>query len=223
MLGKKGLAILMLTAAGLILVSVAAAAQPVTVDQMLAALGEGPTLGAPDAPVTIIEFSDFQCSFCKKFWQGTIPRLKETYVKPGRVRIVYRHLAILGEHSVQAALAAECAGEQRKFWDYHDQLFGAQGPLPYTRAKLLGYASGLNLDGDAFSQCLESGKYAKKVERETRAGQLLGARGTPTFFMNGQLLIGAHPFETFQAIIQELEKAPVPGSAEPSQKRGQGR
>lgn len=208
---KSWRTVLLLTAAGLAFVPTRAASQTATVDQILAALGKGPALGDTSAPVTITEFSDFQCSFCKKFWAETLPRLKEMYIKPGRVRFIYRHLAILGEHSVQAALAAECAGEQGKFWEYHDRLFAAQGPLAFTRAKLKRYAQELNLDGDAFSRCLESGKYMKKVEGETGAGQFLGARGTPTFFINGRLLIGAHPFETFEAVIQELEQVSVPG------------
>ncbi|MFN3476038.1 MAG: DsbA family protein [Candidatus Methylomirabilales bacterium] len=220
--GWRGV-LLLTAAAGLAFVPTKAASQTATVDQILAALGKGPTLGGTSAPVTIIEFSDFQCSFCKKFWAETLPRLKKTYIKPGRVRFVYRHLAILGEHSVQAALAAECAGEQGKFWEYHDKLFAAQGPLAFTRVKLKQYAQELNLQIDAFSRCLESGKYAKKVEGETEVGQFLGARGTPTFFINGRLLIGAHPFETFEAVIQELEKASVPGRGGPSQGKEQGR
>lgn len=223
MFWKTRLAIPVLTIAGLLLGPVAVATQPVAVDQILGALGTGPALGAPEAPVTIIEFSDFQCSFCRKFWAETLPRLKETYIKPGRVRFVYRHLAILGEHSVQAALAAECAGEQGKFWEYHDKLFAAQGPLAFTRVKLTRYAQELNLSIDAFSRCLESGKYAKKVEGDTGVGQFLGARGTPTFFINGRLLIGAHPFETFEVVIQELEKAPASGRGGPSQGKEQGR
>jgi protein-disulfide isomerase len=203
------LLVLMLAASGM-LASGTAAAQSITVEQILGALAEGPALGPLEAPVTIIEFSDFQCSFCKKFWAETFPRLKEAYIKPGRVRFVYRHLAILGEHSVQAALAAECAGDQRKFWEYHDRLFGSQGPLAYTRTRLAGYAKELDLDVGGFGQCLESGKYLKKVETDTKLAQFLGARGTPAFLVNGRLLIGAHPFETFETVIQAAEKASAP-------------
>ena len=98
--------------------------------------GAAPTLGSPSAPVTIIEFSDFQCSFCKRFWVETLPRLKEAYLDTGKARFIYRHFAILGKHSEQAALAAACAQEQGKFWEYHDQLFRNQGGLAFTEAKL---------------------------------------------------------------------------------------
>lgn len=209
--GSTGrLAIAVVIGAGLILGPVLAASQTETVDQILRGLGKGPVLGDPSAPVTIIEFSDFQCSFCKRFWAETFPGLKETYIKQGRVLFAYRHLAILGEHSVQAAQAAECAGEQGKFWGYHDKLFANQGPFAYTTARLRRYATELNLDGDAFNRCLESGRYAEKVQGETGVGLLLGARGTPTFFINGRMLIGAHPFGTFEAAIKELERGPRP-------------
>ena len=103
------------------------ASQPLSVEETLAALGKGPTLGSAGAPVTIVEFADFQCSFCKKFWADTLPKLKESYVKKGQVRIIYRHFAILGKFSEQAAMAADCAGEQGQFWEYHDKLFANQG------------------------------------------------------------------------------------------------
>ena len=161
------------------------------------------TLGSPDAPVTMVEFSDFQCSFCRKFWADTFPRLKETYIKAGQVRFVYQHFAVLGEHSVAAAKAVECAREQGKFWPYHDKLFDSQGGLAFTDAKLRGYARDLGLDAEAFARCLDSRRYQQKVEDETRLGFQLGARGTPTFFLNGRMLAGAQPFEVFQTAIEE--------------------
>lgn len=161
------------------------------------------TLGSPDAAVTIVEFSDFQCSFCRKFWAETLPRLKETYIKAGQVRFVYQHFAVLGDHSVAAAKAVECAREQGKFWPYHDKLFDRQGGLAFTDAKLRRYARDLGLDAQAFAHCLDSPKYQQKVGEETRLGFLLGARGTPTFFLNGRMLAGAQPFEVFQTAIEE--------------------
>ncbi len=113
-----------------------AASTGLSVEETLATLGKGPTLGSLDAPVLIVEFSDFQCGFCRKFWGDTFPKLKSTYIDKGQLRFVYRHFAILGKHSVQAAQAAECAGEQGKFWSYHDKLFGKQGALAFTEAKL---------------------------------------------------------------------------------------
>ena len=181
-----------------------AASQSVSIEEALEALGKGHALGSANAPVTIVEFSDFQCSFCKKFWADTLPKLvKETHIKKGQVRFVYRHFAILGKHSVQAAQGAECAGKQGKFWEYHDRLFANQGGLAFTDSKLKQYARELRLNVRAFTQCLDSAKYKETVEGETAVAGFLGARGTPTFFVNGRLLVGAQPFEVFQSVIEE--------------------
>ena len=189
-------------AAGLTFAGAATAGQQAAGPQTFASEPER-TLGSPDAPVTMVEFSDFQCSFCRKFWAETLPRLKETYIKTGQVRFVYQHFALLGEHSVAAAKAVECAREQGKFWPYHDKLFDSQGGLAFTDAKLRRYARDLGLDAGAFAPCLDSRKYQQKVEDETKLGFLLGARGTPTFFLNGRILAGAQPFEVFQTAIEE--------------------
>ncbi len=179
------------------------ASKPLSIEETLAALGKGPTLGSVGAPVTMVEFADFQCSFCRKFWADTFPKLKETHIKQGRVRIIYRHFAILGKFSEQAAMAAECAGEQGKFWEYHDQLFANQGGLAFTQSKLKQYARQIRLKPESFDGCLAGEKYRKKVEGETAVAASLGARGTPTFFVNGRLMVGAQPFEVFQAVIEE--------------------
>jgi len=174
---------------------------------------DGPTKGSEKAPVTIIEFSDFQCSFCRKFWQTTFPLIEKKYIQTGKVKFVYRHFAILGKPSTAAAQAAECAGEQGKFWDYHDKLFSSAGsPLAFTDGKLKGYAKELGLKSQAFNQCLDSGKHLKKVEDETATAAFLGARGTPAFLLNGKLFAGAQPFEVFEAAIEEeLKKAASSG------------
>ena len=179
------------------------ASQPLSVEETLAALGKGPTLGSASAPVTIVEFADFQCSFCRKFWADTLPKLKESYVKQGRVRIIYRHFAILGKFSEQAAMAADCAGEQGKFWEYHDTLFANQGGLAFTQSKLEQYARSLGLKAASFDRCLTSEKYRKKVEGETAVAASLGTRGTPTFFVNERLMVGAQPFDVFRNVIEE--------------------
>jgi protein-disulfide isomerase len=183
-------------------------AQSLQLEEILRVLGQGPAKGAESAPITTIEFSDFQCSYCRKFWNETLPRLEAEYVKPGKIRFIYRHLAILGEQSVSAGQAAECAREQGKFWEYHDRLFASQGPFAFTMGNLKHYAKELGLDIAAFNQCLASGKYAQKVDAETGVGKMLGLRGTPSFFINGRPLVGAQPYETFQLLIEdELEKA----------------
>jgi len=179
------------------------ASRSLSVEETLAALGKGPALGSMNAPVTIVEFADFQCSFCRKFWADTLPKLKESYVKQGRVRIIYRHFAILGKFSEKAGMAVECAGEQGKFWEYHDQLFANQGGLAFTQSKLEQYARELGLKAANFKRCLTAEKYRKKIEGETAVAASLGARGTPTFFVNGRLMVGAQPFEAFQSIVEE--------------------
>ena len=179
------------------------ASSALSVKETLDALGKEPVLASINAPVTIVEFADFQCSFCRKFWADTLPKLKESYVKQGQLRIMYRHFAILGKFSEQAAMAADCAGEQGKFWEYHDQLFANQGALAFTQSKLEHYARALGLKADNFDRCLTSEKYRKKVEGETAVAASLGGRGTPTFFVNERLMVGAQPFNVFQTIIEE--------------------
>lgn len=166
-------------------------------------VGAGPILGSATAPVTIIEFSDFQCSFCKKFWAATLPKLKEAYIDKGKVRFLYRHFAILGKHSEQAAVASECAAEAGKFWEYHDQLFKHQGVLAFTEAKLEQYADAIGLNARTFGTCLKTRKYQGKVERETAAAVGLGGRGTPFFIVNQRFLVGAQPYVVFQKTIEE--------------------
>lgn len=194
------------------------AAQPTNVEDIVAALARnGPTKGNDKAPVVLIEFSDFQCSFCRKFWQTTLSPIEKKYINTGRVRFLYRHFAILGKHSVAAAQAAECAHEQGKFWAYHDRLFASAGtPFAFTNGKLKGYAKQIALKAQNFNQCLDSGKYLDKVEGETAVAAFLGARGTPAFLLNGQLLVGAQPFEVFEAAIEkELKKTSSRRKAKP--------
>jgi protein-disulfide isomerase len=200
------------------LVSTSALAQPIKKDEIFALLTkDGPTRGSDNAPVTLIEFSDFRCSFCRKFWQMTLPLLDEKYISTGKVRFIYRHFAVLGKPSELAAQAAECAGEQAKFWEYHDKLFaGAGSPFVLTNDKLKRYAKELGLKDQAFNQCLDSGRHLKKVEGETSVAALLGARGTPAFFFNGRLIVGAQPFEVFESLIEEsLKNSSLSGKAKP--------
>jgi len=185
--------------AALVILPRNAESRSVSVEETLAALGNGPTLGTTVAPVTIVEFSDFQCSFCKKFWADTLPRLKETPIKKGQVRFVYRHFAILGKHSVQAAQGAECAREQGQFWEYHDTVFNNQDQLSDTI--LSTWAGEIGLDVKKFDDCLESGKYKEKVQADSNDAGSYGVSGTPSFFINGKLLVGAQPYEAFQQVI----------------------
>jgi protein-disulfide isomerase len=180
--------------------------------------GPGPTKGREDAPITMVEFSDFQCSFCRKFWKETLPRIVAEYTETGKVRFLYRHFVALGPASAGAAEAAECAGEQGKFWPYHDLLFERAGA--FAEGKLKAYAGELGLEPKAFDACLASGRHQERIVAESSIARSLGASGTPAFLVNGRLLIGAHPFSTFKAILDAAlarvsEKASVGRSTSP--------
>ena len=175
--------------------------------------GSGPMKGAADAPVVMVEFSDFQCGYCRLFWRETLPKIEERYIREGKVRFVYRHMAIRGEASVLAAQAASCAHDQGKFWQYHDVLWSKASPLAFAAAQLKRYAAELQLEEKSFTACLDSGKHAKQVEAETILGHALGANGTPSFLVNGQLVVGAYPFEFFERGLDAMLAA---GAGEPS-------
>jgi protein-disulfide isomerase len=166
-------------------------------------LGPGQTKGTATAPVIMEEFSDFQCSYCGKFSRETLPRLTATYIDTGKVRLIYRHFAILGPASEAAAEASACAGAQGHFWPYHDRLFASQGRLAFNRKSLLRLAQELPLELAAFTACLDSGRFRSQIEAETNAAMDLGLRGTPGFVINGRQMAGALPFKLFQSVIEE--------------------
>jgi protein-disulfide isomerase len=176
--------------------------------------GPGPSRGAAETQIVMVEFSDFQCGYCRKFAFETLPRIEERYIRTGKMRFVYRHMAVLGPPSMQAAQAASCAFEQGKFWEYHDTLFRNRSPLAFSVTELKRSAADLKLDGQEFAACLDSGKYAERVKVETAIGRALGANGTPSFLVNGQLAIGALPFDMFREGIDALltadQKSPGP-------------
>jgi protein-disulfide isomerase len=184
----------------------------VTRADLVAALEKnpGPGKGSEKAPVVLVEFSDFQCGYCGKFAKETLPRIEGAFVRPGKVRFVYRHMTLFGEASELAAEASTCAFDQGKFWPYHDILFEKRSPLAFTRAKLKQYAVNIGLNEKGFGACLDSRKFEDIVETETLLGRALGATGTPAFLLNGELVIGAHPFESFRARIEAALKAKRP-------------
>jgi len=173
-----------------------------------------PAKGSPDAPVTIIEYSEFQCPYCALFVKETLPLIEENYIATRKVRLIFRNFPV-HQQAVVAAGAAVCAQEQDKFWPMHDTLFAQQeewsGNTDFL-ALLQGYAKDIALDTDKFTSCLipEEGKEPKwldKLERDFEAGQEAGVQGTPSFLINDQLIVGAQPFEVFQEVIeQELAK-----------------
>jgi protein-disulfide isomerase len=160
--------------------------------------------GNPDAPVTIIEFADFQCPYCGRFAADAWQQLDETYIQNGTVRFGYQHFAFLGPESQWAAEASECAAEQDAFWAYHDLLFDRQSGEnrgAFSKDNLKQFAAEAGLNTGSFNACLDSGKYVSLVQTETAGAQSLGVNGTPAFLVNGRPLVGAQPFQVFQQVI----------------------
>jgi protein-disulfide isomerase len=159
-----------------------------------------PFKGSQNAPITIIEFSDFQCSYCKRVLT-VLNQVLERY--PTQVKLAFRDFPIQNIHpqAQKAAEAAHCAAEQGKFWEYHDLLFEKQDSLP--QADHVEHAKSLGLEVAAFQTCVDSRKYKEKVERNYADGVKAGVSGTPAFFINGRLLSGAQPLEAFKAVIDE--------------------
>ncbi|PIS42066.1 MAG: hypothetical protein COT24_05500 [Candidatus Kerfeldbacteria bacterium CG08_land_8_20_14_0_20_40_16] len=152
-----------------------------------------------NAPVTLVEFSDFECPYCEKHFP-TLNKILDDY--PGKVRLVYKHfpLASLHPNAQKAAEASECADEQDKFWEYHDKLFAGQ-PTGFSLDKFKQWAKDLGLKADQFNNCLDNGKYAQKVQTDAQEGQQKGVQGTPATFVNGRLVSGAAPYDSFKQVI----------------------
>lgn len=182
------------------------------------------SLGDPNAPVKIVEYSDFQCPFCNRHHQTTERKIFETYVATGKVYYTYRTMGnflsdniaryngVQSSESIDSANAVYCAGEQNLFWEYYDILFANQtgeGVGDYSIPRLKAYAKEIDgLDIKQFNDCLESHKYYDRAMQDYKDGTDAGVTGTPSFVINGQLLVGAQPFEKFQEVIEaELAKA----------------
>jgi protein-disulfide isomerase len=160
--------------------------------------------GSLDAPVTIVEFADFQCPFCQKT-EATLKALLSKY--DGRVKLAFLDFPLTEIHgqAEQAAEAARCAGEQAKFWEYHDELFADQSKL--DEVSLIARAHNMHLDEHAFSSCLASGKFKQDIQANRDEGIQIGVTGTPAYFVNGVLLSGALPQAEFEKVIDH-ELAP---------------
>jgi protein-disulfide isomerase len=158
-----------------------------------------PVKGPMSAPITIVEYSDYQCPFCARV-NPTLDRIMQTY--GDKVRIVFKDFPLPNHaEAPKASEAAHCAGEQGKYWELHDRLFANQQALQIPQIKQ--YAATLALDMNAFNQCLDSGKHASRVEENMKTGEALGVASTPTLYVNGRPVVGAQPFEFFKAIIDE--------------------
>jgi len=172
-----------------------------------------PVIGNLDAPITIIEFSDFQCPFCARFYSQTLPLIYEEYIDQGKVKLVFRDFPIQSIHpnAVPAAVASECANEQGKFKEMHDILFDNQNQ--WSRQETVDalslfsqYATEIQLEQETFDSCLTSGKYIEEIQKDLNDGQNYGVSGTPGFFVgNDQIgyvqIKGAQPFDIFKKVI----------------------
>ncbi len=192
---------------------------PIVVENV--SVDDDPSWGPEDAPVTIVEFSEFLCPYCQRFAEQTLPLIQDAY--EGKVRYVYRDFIVHGEPSLKISEAAECADDQGKFWEYHDNLWenyqavGQQtGDIAGLVASLKTYAADLGLDTATFNDCLDSDKYASEVQKDSQDAASYGVTGTPGFFINGQLVMGAQPFDNFKAVIDAALQGGESGSALPT-------
>ncbi len=161
-------------------------------------LGDAPVRGNPDATVTIVEFSDFECPFCRRS-QDTLKQVEEKY--KGKLKMAFKDFPLsFHQRAIPAAQAARCAGELGKYWEFHDKLFSGEGlsDQDFTR-----YAKEVSLDEAAFDACMASNKYQKEIAADMSQGKSLGVTGTPAYFINGRLISGAQPLEAFSAIIDQ--------------------
>ncbi len=172
-----------------------------------------PVRGSVDAPITIIEFSDFHCGFCGRFAAETLDPLLKNY--EGKIRLVYRDYPFQTSGSLVAALAGQCMNDQGKFWEFHDLTFKNQQAL--TREQFISYAEQLGVDVATFTTCLDSQKYMDKVRKDVADAQTLGVNGTPAFFVNGRFISGAQPYTFFASYIDEelgkLNESTVPSAS----------
>jgi len=158
-------------------------------------------LGEVDAPVTIIVFGDYECPFCERMYQDAEQQIRDEYVATGKARIVYRDFPLsFHPAAMPAALAAECAGDQGKYWNYHDALFDRQAEI--ESMDYVALADELELDVDVFTQCFETEKYADEVAKDFQDGANAGVEGTPATFINGKLVSGAQPYSVFKQVIE---------------------
>jgi len=170
-----------------------------------------PILGSASAPITIIEFGDYQCEQCYKWYHNTKDSIVQNYIETGKANLIFVDLAILGRDSPKAAAATYCAEEQGKYWEYHDLLYTFQegvnsGWANYERLKA--FAFSLELDTELFDSCVDSGKFSKRVQFNTNEAKKQGATGTPTFIIvnsEGQQKIGgAQPYSVFQKVLDSM-------------------
>ena len=177
-------------------------------------IGDDPVKGDFNAPITVVEFSDFQCPFCARFHEQTLPQLQKEYIDTGKIKLVFRDMPLsFHANAMSAAVASECANEQGKFWQYHDVLFTNQaqwqsiesGEITKTFSQ---YATDLGIETASFEACLGSQGIADEINKDMRDAAQYGVSGTPTFFIGTEKdgfvkLVGAQPFEAFKNTIEK--------------------
>jgi len=171
-----------------------------------------PILGSESAPITIVEFGDYQCHQCFNWFHNTKDSIVENYIDTGKANLVFVDLAFLGRDSPKAAAATYCAEEQGKYWEYHDLLYNTQEGIDSGWAnteRLKAFAFSLELDMELFDSCLDSGKFSKRVQFNINEAKKQGASGTPTFIIinsegQQQKLVGAQPYSVFQNILESM-------------------
>jgi protein-disulfide isomerase len=167
-----------------------------------------PSLGPDDAKIVIVEFSDFQCPYCRRFHEETYQALLDAY--PGQIRFVYRNLPLpptMHPDAMSAAVASLCANDQNVYWDYHEKLFSSEtlGEETYIQ-----YATDLGLNVEEFTACLSSGKHDDFIEKDMEFSSNLGVQSTPTFFVNGLAIVGAQPLSSFTQLIDKELAGEIP-------------
>ncbi|HJT84685.1 MAG TPA: thioredoxin domain-containing protein [Nitrososphaeraceae archaeon] len=172
-----------------------------------------PILGNQDAPITILDFSDFQCLNCGRYVKNTEPIVNQTYIQTGKVNLVYKYFPFVGFDSINSALAGQCSQEQDKFWQFHQLLFANQKPIDsgwVSKDNLKNFASKIpGLDLEKFSDCLDSERYKDHINKDLEMAKKFQLRGTPSFIIlnsdgtDPKILTGAHPFPSFAAIIDD--------------------
>lgn len=190
-----------------------AAPEPQEVDMSIFYENASPYIGDSNAPITIVEFGDYQCFYCNKFFHETEDQIHENYVKTGKVKMIFKDFVIIGQDSLTAAHAAHCANEQGKFWEYHDTLYNnwnGENNGWASAENQIRFAQEVGLDMEAFSECTASDKYKSMIQASTQDAQTLGLTGTPGFFVIGPnnkivKIPGAQPYDVFVKVLESDE------------------
>ena len=188
-------------------------------------LADRPAMGSENAPVTMVEFSDYQCPYCRRFATTVFQTIKRDYIDTGKVRYVFRDFPLSNIHpqALKAHESAHCAREQNKYWEMHDLLFQDQKELPSQ--EMSQFAEQVGLDVDTFKHCLESGKYGPSIQQDIADGSKAGVRGTPSFVIGksgdgktitGTLVRGAQPLARFKQAIEAAQKPSAPNEQKPT-------